>query len=147
MTKRRIPVKLQRLVAERAFECCEYCICPDSHATQVHSNEHIIPESLGGTTDADNLALACQGCNNKKYNKTHAVDPISEETVPLFHPRRDNWHDHFAWSPDCLILKGLTATGRATIAALDLNRQRVINLRRILIRDGLHPPAHRVTAK
>jgi len=76
-----------------------------------------------------------------------AVDPISEETVPLFHPRRDNWHEHFAWSPDCLILKGLTATGRATIAALDLNRQRVINLRRIVIRDGLHPPAHRVTGK
>jgi 5-methylcytosine-specific restriction endonuclease McrA len=147
MTKRRIPVKLQRLVTERAFGCCEYCICPDSHATHAHSNEHIIPEALGGTTDADNLALACQGCNNKKYNKTHAVDPISEEIVPLFHPRRDNWHEHFAWSPDCLTLKGLTATGRATIAALDLNRQRVINLRRILIRDGLHPPAHRVTAK
>jgi len=44
-------------------------------------------------------------------------------------------------------LKGLTATGRATIAALDLNRQRVINLRRVLIRDGLHPPAHRITAE
>jgi HNH endonuclease len=147
MTKRHIPEKLKRLVAERAFGCCEYCICPDSHATHIHSNEHITPEALGGLTTAENLALACQGCNNKKYNKTHAVDPISKESVPLFHPRQNDWHEHFAWEPDCLTLTGLTATGRATIAALDLNRPRVINLRRLLIGDGLHPPTHRTSAQ
>lgn len=147
MTNRRIPAKLKQLVHERAFGCCEYCVCPDSHSTDVFSNEHIVPESRGGATEADNLALACQGCNNKKYNKTHAVDPISQEVVPLFHPRRDDWYTHFIWSPACLMLIGLTATGRATIAALDLNRPHVINLRRLLMLDGLHPPAHRVTAK
>jgi hypothetical protein len=147
MTERRIPAKLKRLVQERVLGCCEYGVRPDSHSTDVFSNEHITPESRGGTTDADNLALACQGCNNKKYNKTHAVDPVSEELVPLFHPRRDDWHGHFTWSPDCLALIGLTATGRANIAALNLNRPHVINLRRLLMRDGLHPPAHRVTAK
>jgi len=143
MTKRRIPAKLQRLIRERAFGYCEYCVCPESHATQAHSNEHITPEILGGKTTADNLALACQGCNNIKFTKTHAIDLVSRELVPLFHPREDNWHEHFAWSPDCLVLIGLTATGRATIEALDLNRQGVINLRRLLFRDGLHPPAHR----
>jgi HNH endonuclease len=145
MTKRYIPLKLQELVKDRAQNCCEYCICPASHATQNHSNEHIFPESLGGTTTADNLALACQGCNNKKYNKTQAVDPISDSMVQLFHPRLDDWHEHFAWQPDCLILVGLTPTGRATITALDLNRQGVINLRRSLLREGLHPPAHRIS--
>ena len=143
MTKRRIPAKLKQIVYERAFGFCEYCVSPDIYSTDIFSNEHIEPESRGGATDADNLALACQGCNNKKYNKTHAVDPISEELAPLFHPRRENWHEHFTWSPDCLTLIGLTATGRATIAALDLNRPRILNLRRLLMRDGLHPPAHR----
>jgi hypothetical protein len=89
----------------------------------------------------------CQGCNNKKYDKTHAVDPISLELVPLFHPRKDNWHEHFVWSPDCLTLIGLTPTGRATVEALDLNRAGVINLRRMLFREGLHPPAHRSSLK
>lgn len=145
MTNRYIPVKLQELVKERAQGCCEYCICPESHATQNHSNEHIIPESQGGTTTADNLALACQGCNNKKYNKTHAIDPVSGALVRLFHPRQDDWHEHFAWQPDCLMLIGLTPIGRATIASLDLNRPGVINLRRSLLREGLHPPAHRIS--
>ena len=147
MTKRYIPAKLQELVKARAQGCCEYCICPESHATQNHSNEHILPESLGGTTSADNLALACQGCNNKKYNKTHALDPVSGATVRLYHPRQDDWHEHFAWHPDCITLIGLTPAGRATIAALDLNRPGVLNLRRSLLREGLHPPAHRVSAQ
>lgn len=145
MTKRRIPAKLRRQIKERAFGCCEYCACPESHATQSHSNEHILPETIGGETTSDNLALACQGCNNKKYNKTQAIDPVSSQIAPLFHPRKDDWSEHFAWSPNCLELIGLTPTGRATIAALDLNRPGVINLRRALFRDGLHPPAHRST--
>lgn len=142
-TKRRIPANLHRLVKERALGYCEYCICPETHATQAHSNEHIMPEVLGGETTADNLALACQGCNNLKHIKTQAIDPVSQEFVPLFHPRKDNWHDHFAWSPDCLTLVGVTPTGRATIEALSLNRQGVLNLRRLLLNDGLHPPTHR----
>jgi hypothetical protein len=145
MTKRRIPAKLQELVKERAQGCCEYCICPESHATQNHSNEHITPESLGGATTAENLALACQGCNNKKYNKTHALDPVSGATVRLYHPRQDDWREHFAWQPDCLTLIGLMSTGRATIAALELNRPGVINLRRSLLREELHPPPHRAS--
>jgi len=42
-----------------------------------------------------------------------------------------------------LTLLGLTPTGRATIAALRLNREGVINLRRALKLEGKHPPPHR----
>ncbi|MEH1969279.1 HNH endonuclease [Nostoc sp.] len=36
-----------------------------------HFQWHIsIPKSQGGNTTLDNLALSCQGCNNRKYNKT-----------------------------------------------------------------------------
>src|SRR6185295_16491539 len=100
MTKRRIPIKLQRLVRRRALGYCEYCICPEFCATQKHSFDHIDPESQGGPTAAENLALTCQGCNNAKYNKTHATDPLSRRLVALFHPRLHDWDEHFAWSPD-----------------------------------------------
>jgi hypothetical protein len=143
MTKKRVSQKLRRLVKERAQGYCEYCICPDSYATQEHSIEHIIPEERGGKNSADNLALACQGCNNIKYNKTRMIDPVSREMAPLFHPRKDDWHDHFAWSSDRLLLIGLTPTGRATIESLRLNRQGVVNLRRLLLLEGKHPPPHR----
>jgi HNH endonuclease len=147
-TKRRRPsAQLKRQVRERAFCCCEYCVIPDSHTTQLHSNEHVPPESLGGETTADNLALACQGCNGLKCDYTHARDPVSGKTVRLFNPRRDNWHEHFIWSPDWLTLIGLTSIGRATIALLELNRTGVVNLRRALLREGLHPPAHRTPQK
>lgn len=143
MTKKRIPAKLKRLVRQRAKGYCEYCISPEFCATQLHSTEHITPKSLGGTSEEDNLALACQGCNGSKSNKTHALDPVTRKRVALFHPRRDDWHEHFTWSPDHLYLIGLTPTGRATIRALDLNRKGVVRLRRLLLLDHEHPPKHR----
>jgi len=45
-----------------------------------------------------------------------------------------------AWSPDASLIVGLTPIGRATIAALALNRAGLLNLRRVLSRAGEHPP-------
>ncbi len=143
MTKPRIPQQLRRLVGQRAEGFCEYCLCPESCATQRHSIEHIQPQSLGGLSLADNLALSCQGCNGAKYNKTHALDSLTRQLAPLFHPRQHLWNEQFAWTPDCLRLIGLTPTGRATIEELELNRAGVMRLRRLLLLDGEHPPRHR----
>jgi HNH endonuclease len=109
-------------------------------ATHPFSVEHIVPKALSGEASPENLALACQGCNNHKYNKTHARDPVSAAIVPLYHPRRDRWQIHFAWSDDFAIIVGLTPTGRATVEALHLNRSGVVNLRRTLYVLGKHPP-------
>ncbi len=49
-------------------------------------------------------------------------------------------HKHFAWSDDFTLLIGLTPTGRATVGALLLNRDGVVNLRRLLYLNGEHPP-------
>ena len=98
-----------------------------------------MPISKGGDSAEDNLALSCQGCNNKKYTKTTAVDPESGKRVPLFHPRRDQWSEHFRWSDDSLLIIGITPTGRASIKSLDLNREGVINFRRLLVVFGVHP--------
>lgn len=99
-----------------------------------------MPRARGGTSEPSNLALACQGCNNHKYDKISARDPLSGDVVSLYHPRRDNWNEHFTWSDDYSLLVGLTPTGRATVATLQLNREGIINLRGLLLLIGLHPP-------
>ena len=126
-------------VAARADNCCEYCRSPERFAVQSFSVEHITPSSRKGGKSLENLALACQGCNNLKYNKVQAVDPTRGEWVPLYHPRTDRWTDHFAWSGDFRQMIGLTPTGRATVAELRLNREGLLNLRGLLFSAGVHP--------
>ena len=87
----------------------------------------------------ENLALACQGCNNHKYTKTEARDPISGALVPLFNPRLQLWSDHFVWSGDFMRILGTTPLGRATVEALRLNRSGLLNLRELLYAAGEHP--------
>ncbi len=78
-----------------------------------------MPIAEGGETDLENLALACGGCNGHKHTKTQAIDPISQVTVPLFHPRQQVWREQFTWSLDALRVIGITATGkRATVQTL-----------------------------
>ncbi len=142
MTKRNVSGRLRRLVKERAHFCCEYCLSQEAYSPDPFSIEHIIPLNAGGQSTEDNLALACQGCNNFKYNKTLGFDRTTLREIPLFHPRRDNWPEHFMWSLDMTKLIGLTPIGRATIEELRLNRENVVNLRRVLALAGKHPPAH-----
>jgi hypothetical protein len=132
---------LKRLVAERARDCCEYCRSQARFATEAFSVEHIQPEAFGGETVENNLALACQGCNNSKFTKTAALDPVSGQTVPLFNPRTDKWSEHFVWNDDFTLIIGLTPTGRATVETLNMNRHSLVNLRRILFVAGKHPVA------
>ena len=140
MPEQRVTDEQRQVVLGRARGCCEYCKSQARFAMQSFSTEHIIPRHAGGETALDNLALACQGCNNHKYTKTEARDPVSQSPVPLFHPRQQRWHDHFAWSDDFTLVVGLTPTGRATIQALNLNREELVNLRRVLYAAGEHPP-------
>lgn len=128
---------------ERAHFCCEYCLSQEAFSPDPFSNEHIIPLSLGGRSIANNLAFSCQGCNNFKYTFLFAFDLVTLQEVPLYHPRRDRWEEHFSWNEDASELIGLTPTGRATIETLQLNREQVVNLRRVLSLVGKHPPAHR----
>jgi len=128
-------------VAERAKGCCEYCRSQVRFAMQSFSVEHIVPRSRDGKTEFENLALACQGCNNHKYTKTKGRDPVNGVIVPLYHPRLQRWREHFAWDEGCVLIIGLTPVGRATVRALCLNRDGLINLRRVLYITGTHPPA------
>lgn len=141
MPEQRISAELRQRVVERARGCCEYCRSQAKYTTQSFSVEHIVARANDGRTTLDNLALACQGCNNHKYNKTAGRDPVSGRLAPLYHPRHERWDEHFAWSDDFTLIFGLTPTGRATVETLLLNRAGVVNLRRLLYGHGKHPPA------
>ncbi|MEE8522291.1 MAG: HNH endonuclease, partial [Thermoanaerobaculia bacterium] len=132
MKPRRVGKRLRRLVLARAEGACEYCRTPVRFAVQSFSVEHITPLVKGGDDSLDNLALACQGCNGHKHAKTEARDPVSRREVPLFHPRRQSWNDHFVWSSEFALVIGRTPSGRATVEALRLNREGLVNLHFIL---------------
>lgn len=140
MPEKRVSRQQKTAVIARAAGICEYCASQSSFAMDPFSVEHIIPRSAGGKTELDNLALACQGCNSYKYAKTESFDVVSQQTAPLYNPRRQKWAEHFAWNADCSMIIGLTPAGRVTVVELQLNRPGLINLRRLLYGVGEHPP-------
>lgn len=139
MPRSRLRAAQKAEVKQAAQECCEYCGAQEAYSPDTFSIEHIQPIAKGGTNDFNNLANACQGCNNRKYTHTDAIDPLSGTLVALYHPRRDSWAEHFTWNEDYTQMIGISPIGRATIEALDLNRNGIVNLRRVLRKLGLHP--------
>jgi len=137
--RQRIPAAVRRRVAEQAGHRCSYCRSPEVVGIPMVV-DHIIPLAAGGTSDVENLCLACYRCNEFKGARLDAPDPPSGGMVVLFNPRAQAWHDHFAWSEDGLRVVGRTACGRATIEALRLNNDWLVQARRLWILAGLHPP-------
>lgn len=125
-------------IAARARDRCEYCGMHQSLQGATFHVEHIIPKARGGSSASDNFAWACPGCNLRKSDRTHVPDPMSDSVAPLFNPREQEWGDHFGWDGTRLI--GKTPTGRATVAALDLNHPRRLRIRRAEQAFGLFPP-------
>ena len=135
----RVTTELRRLVFARAKGRCEYCHTPEGFVPGSFEVEHIIPRSKGGKTILSNLALSCPACNDHKFNKLGAFDPLSHKFVRLFDPRKQRWATHFKWSDDFTRIIGLTPIGRATVEALWMNQDKMVNLRRLLILAELHP--------
>jgi hypothetical protein len=140
MPESRLSRATREEIFRRAAGCCEYCCSQERFSPDSFSVEHITPRARGGGGDLENLALACQGCNNRKYVEVAGIDPVSGLSASLYHPRLQLWNDHFAWSADGAAIVGLTPTGRATVEKLELNRPSLVALRRILFDAGEHPP-------
>jgi hypothetical protein len=131
---------LRQIIIARAQNRCEYCRCSADVTTETFSIEHTYPRSLGGGNTLENLAWSCLGCNGFKGAKINAIDPLTKQFAPIFNPRLHNWEEHFSWSTDYCEILGQTPTGRASVQALRLNRNGVMNLRRLLGQVGEHPP-------
>jgi hypothetical protein len=102
--------------------------------------EHVVPVSQGVTDDDGNLWLACRFCNTFKSDAVDALDPVSGRRVLLYDPRRQDWNKHFRWSEDGARVVGLTPTGRATVAQLQLNYPLAVTVRENWVAAGWHPP-------
>ena len=128
---------LVELARERALFRCEYCHFPEQFAGLNFQIDHIIAEKHRGPTQSENLALSCIYCNSYKGTNLSGVDPVTGRITRLFHPRRDNWAQHFEWQ--VATLQGRTAVGRVTIDVLRINDPAAVALRRLLIQAGVFP--------
>ncbi len=126
-------------VAERAGQRCEYCRAPEIIFNFLFEVDHIVPSADENNDEPPNLALACRACNAHKSDFTRALDPESGESVPLFHPRRDVWSEHFSFDAESLEIRGLTDVGRATVVRLKMNRASQITGRSFWVQLSLYP--------
>lgn len=127
--------RLEAEVRQRAQGRCEYCRFPEPFTRVPFQVDHIIAEKHDGPTTLENLALSCFFCNTYKGPNLAGVDPETGELIRLFHPRRDQWLDHFRWEGPVLI--GLTPVGRVTIAVLRMNHDDALAVRQSLHEEGL----------
>jgi len=134
-----LPEDLLHAVRARAAARCQYCLMHESLQGATFHIEHVIPLCRGGRSDLENLALACPGCNLHKADRITITDPATGDDVPLFHPLRQAWSEHFRFKG--YQIQGLTAVGRATVAALNMNHPRRQRIREVEDAFGLFSPA------
>lgn len=131
---------VRRRVAEEARHRCGYCLVSEELLGMAMSLDHLVPVAQGGGNEPENLWLACRRCNEYKADQIQAADPQTGEIAALFNPRRQSWDEHFAWSSDGAHIIGKTACGRASVAALRLNRVEMVTARRLWVSVGWWPP-------
>ena len=127
---------LRTQVRELDQETYAYCRSPEELSVTAFEVDHILPVSAGGASVLDNLCLACATCNRLKGRRQEFADPATGIIELLFHARRQNWSDHFEWNQDRTEIVGLTPSGRATIAGLQMNRPQLVRLRWLWSRLG-----------
>lgn len=118
---------LRALVFERAQGQCEYCGLSQAGQEATFHIDHVNPRLAGGPTEESNLALACVGCSLHKAARRQGLDPTTGATVMLFNPRTDEWPSHFLF--DGVWVRGTSPIGRATVEALAMNRQLLLEAR------------------
>lgn len=133
-----ISAVLRQQVVRRAGNRCEYCGLSQLGQEALFHVGHVQPVTEGGPSVLGNLALACVSCSLRKGARYSAVDPLTGKNMPLFHPRMQSWHEHFAWNG--VRIAGRSAIGRATLHALKLNRVLAQAIRSEDQLLGRHPP-------
>lgn len=106
----------QTILAEGHWHC-GYCLSAEILTGIPLTLDHLIPVAAGGPATQDNLWPACRPCNENKGAQTQALDPLTGRLATIFNPRTQLWQEHFRWEEDGARMVGLTATGRATVAA------------------------------
>ena len=135
---RYIPEGIRETVAERADYRCEYCRRREADSFLKYQIDHIISLKHGGSSNLENLAFSCPICNNNKGTDLGTILENEDVLVRLFHPRKQDWFDHFEVSEDGILVPK-TEIGQATIKVLELNDVNRVLERIDLIKAGLFP--------
>jgi HNH endonuclease len=136
-----LSAELHQQLVEVNDHRCAYCQTTKANSRQPMVVDHIIPEAQGGQTAFYNLCFACRRGKEFKGPTTRRQEPLTGELVPIFHPRQHAWTDHFAWDAAGIRLIRLTPIGRATIIALNITNEFIVDARRRWVSVGWHPPA------
>lgn len=128
---------LRRLVAERAYHVCEYCLIHEADTFWGCQMDHIISRRHAGTSTLDNLALACFWCNNRKGTDVAALVGKPPHPVRFFHPRDDRWATHLALHQ--VRIEPHSEVGEATAKHLSLNEPARLEERFALAEAGRYP--------
>ncbi len=126
-----ISLALRKQVTDRAESKCEYCKFPQALSFFTFEMEHIISEKHDGETTLGNLALACPPCNRAKGSDLGSIDPVTQKLTPFFHPRLQQWSDHFRFEGVSIV--PLTAEERVTTKILQFNSSDRISERTYLM--------------
>lgn len=130
--------ELRQLVWSRAAGVCEYCRMPQEWDPLPFAVEHIRPQYHHGPTVAENLALSCLQCNCFKGTNAAGYDPETNDLTALYHPREHRWTDHFEFAGS--LITGRSPIGRTTVDVMRLNLPERVELRRLLMLEGVFPP-------
>jgi hypothetical protein len=66
MSRSYIPKTVRERVAAEAKSRCGYCLTNESIVGTPMQIDHLFPEALGGSSEEENLWLACALCNDSK---------------------------------------------------------------------------------
>jgi hypothetical protein len=129
--------QVRELVRRRAGQRCEYCRLPEFAVPYLvfHIDHIIAKQHLDDVSDdPESLAWACSECNYHKGPNLVSIDPETRQQADLFHPRHDDWDEHFGISEGSIV--GRTPKGRTTARLLNMNSSRLVRLRGELIAQG-----------
>jgi len=94
----RISPEIRQIVASRAGFVCEYCLIAEEDSYFRHQIEHIISRKHGGSSELEDLALACVFCNRYKGSDIASLTLETDELVRFYNPRVDRWREHFRFN-------------------------------------------------
>lgn len=128
---------LRRLVAERAWHVCEYCLVHEQDVYHGCEVDHIRSAKHGGRAVEENLAFACFHCNRHKGTDLGSLSERAGTLVRFYNPRTDRWKDHFCWSDNRI--EPLTDIGEVTARLLEFNHPERVAFRKLLAEAGRYP--------
>lgn len=122
-------------IRQRANNRCEYCCLPETFSFQPFQVDHILAVKHGGSDELDNTTWGCADCNNAKGSDIASYDQETGALTPFYNPRSQKWDEHFEIRDGVIV--GKTPVGRVTVRLLQMNRIEQVEVRRLLIENGL----------